>query len=151
MNLSSIIERRWFDAISRLEHGTLHFTTPKGEITTIKGPKPGPEANFRIRDWDVIRRAASRGDIGLGEDFIDGAWDTASVEKLFSLFLLNMDALSGFANGNLLNRIGFVLTDTFLRRNSVEGSSKNIKAHYDVGNDFYKLWLDETMTYSSAL
>ena len=151
MSLSSLIERRWREAIARIEFGTLHFQAPNGEVTTIVGLEPGPEAWFAIKDWDVIRRAASRGDIGLGEDYIDGAWETDSVENLFSLFLLNIGRLSGFAHGSLLNRLGFVLTDALIRRNSVEGSARNIKAHYDVGNDFYKLWLDETMTYSSAL
>ncbi len=151
MNLDSVIERRWFDAVRNLEYGTLHFTTPNGETTTLQGPKPGPVATLKIHEWDVLRRAASRGDIGLGEDYIDGAWDSENVEALFALFLMNMDAMDGFAHGNLINRIGFVLTNTFFNRNSVKGSSRNIQAHYDVGNDFYKLWLDETMTYSSAL
>jgi cyclopropane-fatty-acyl-phospholipid synthase len=93
----------------------------------------------------------ARGDIGLGEDFIAGAWETDSIERLVSLFLVNLERLDGFAHGNLWNRLGFVLLNTILRRNSEAGSSRNIKAHYDVGNEFYSLWLDETMTYSSAL
>jgi cyclopropane-fatty-acyl-phospholipid synthase len=92
-----------------------------------------------------------RGDIGLGEDYIAGLWETESIERLVSLFLLNMNRLDGYAHGNLLNRIGFVLCDAIIRRNSIRGARRNIKRHYDVGNDFYGLWLDETMTYSAAL
>ena len=93
----------------------------------------------------------ARGDIGLGEQYIAGAWDTDSVENLVSLFLLNLDRFENFADGNLINRIGFVIHNALLRRNSIKGSSRNIKDHYDVGNDFYSLWLDPSMTYSSAL
>jgi cyclopropane-fatty-acyl-phospholipid synthase len=153
MNLipSSLIASKWHKAASRLEAGTLHFTAPNGEVTLYRGRQAGPVADFKIHDWDVFRLCMSRGDIGLGEAYIDGMWDSTNIETLVSLFLLNMDSLDGFTDGNLLQRIGFVLHDTLMRRNSVKGSSRNIKDHYDVGNDFYSLWLDPSMTYSSAL
>ena len=72
-------------------------------------------------------------------------------KHLVSLFLLNLDQLESFSNGNFLNRLGFVIHNALVRRNSIAGSARNIKAHYDVGNDFYSLWLDKSMTYSSAL
>ena len=84
----------------------------------------------------------ARGDIGLGEEYIAGSWDTDNVEKLISLFLLNLDHFSDFSDGNLFNRLGFVIHNALVRRNSLAGSSRNIKDHYDVGNDFYSLWLD---------
>jgi cyclopropane-fatty-acyl-phospholipid synthase len=93
----------------------------------------------------------ARGDIGLGEEYISGAWDTDNVERLVSLFLLNMDHFDDFADGNIFNRIGFVIHNALMRRNSIKGSARNIQDHYDVGNDFYSLWLDRSMTYSSAL
>lgn len=139
------------DAIHRIDHGTLTFAEPTGDVHTITGSKPGPCARFAIKDWDVIERLVARGDIGLGEDFIAGAWETDDMEALISLFLLNLDQLDGFAHGRLWHRLGFVLLNTVVRRNSETGSRRNIEAHYDVGNDFYRLWLDETMTYSSAL
>jgi cyclopropane-fatty-acyl-phospholipid synthase len=120
-------------------------------VTIAGGKRPGPEARFQIRDWDVIRRVLARGDIGLGEEYIAGSWETDDVERLISLFLLNLHHLENFSDGNLLNRIGFVLHNALVRRNSIAGSARNIKAHYDVGNDFYSLWLDRSMTYSSAL
>lgn len=147
----SILQKRWHEAIGELEAGTLTFIDPAGEQRVVTGPADGPTAMFRIHDWAVIERVVARGDIGLGEDFIAGAWETDSIERLVSLFLVNLERLDGFAHGNLWNRLGFVLLNTILRRNSEAGSSRNIKAHYDVGNEFYSLWLDETMTYSSAL
>jgi cyclopropane-fatty-acyl-phospholipid synthase len=146
-----IIERRWREALSRIEYGTLDFDTPSGERITATGPKPGPHARFTIHDWDVLRRLVARGDIGLGEDYIAGAWDTDDIEELVSFFLVNLDHFEGFAHGDFFHRLAFVFHNALVRRNSVAGSSRNIKDHYDVGNDFYRLWLDKSMTYSSAL
>ncbi len=84
-----------------------------------------------------------RGDIGLGEDYIAGAWETDDLEKLISFFLLNIEELEGFAHGNFFHRQLFAICNTLVRRNSLSGSKRNIAAHYDVGNDFYSLWLDE--------
>ncbi|HSZ74500.1 MAG TPA: cyclopropane-fatty-acyl-phospholipid synthase family protein [Rhizomicrobium sp.] len=148
---NSAIQKRWLDAIARLEFGTLEFVAPDGTETIVQGPQPGPRGRFIIHEWDVLRRTIARGDIGLGEDFIAGAWETDDIESLISVFLLNLDYLADFAHGNFLNRLLFVAHNAFVRRNSMSGSRKNIEAHYDVGNDFYRLWLDETMTYSSAL
>ena len=99
----------------------------------------------------MLRRIMARGDIGLGEEYIEGGWETDSVENLVSLFLVNLDHFADFADGNFLNRLGFVIHNALVRRNSVKGAARNIKDHYDVGNDFYSLWLDRSMTYSSAL
>jgi cyclopropane-fatty-acyl-phospholipid synthase len=148
---ASYIEKSWHKALSTLEYGELEFIAPNGEVTLAKGRQSGPHARFHIHEWDVLRRVMARGDIGLGEEYIAGSWDTNSVEKLVSLFLLNLDHFSDFSDGNILNRIGFVIHNALVRRNSVSGSARNIKDHYDVGNDFYSLWLDKSMTYSSAL
>jgi cyclopropane-fatty-acyl-phospholipid synthase len=147
----SIIAERWLAALKRAACGSITFIAPGGEVFEFAGVKSGPAAQFRIHDWGVIERVVARGDIGLGEDFIAGAWETPDLEALISFFLLNMDELEDFAHGNLLHRVAFTLHNTLVRRNSLSGSKRNIEAHYDVGNDFYALWLDETMTYSSAL
>jgi cyclopropane-fatty-acyl-phospholipid synthase len=148
---ASYIEKSWRKALDALEYGTLEFIAPNGEVSLVKGVYPGPQARFHIHDWDVLRRIMARGDIGLGEEYIAGTWDTDSVERLVSLFLLNLDHFSDFSDGNIFNRLGFVIHNALVRRNSISGSARNIKDHYDVGNDFYSLWLDKSMTYSSAL
>ncbi|HKQ11241.1 MAG TPA: cyclopropane-fatty-acyl-phospholipid synthase family protein [Rhizomicrobium sp.] len=148
---ASYIEKSWRKALSRLEYGQLEFIAPNGEVSHAKGRHPGPSARFQIRDWDVLRRIMARGDIGLGEEYIAGSWETDSVERLVSLFLLNLDPFSGFSDGNIFNRLGFVIHNALVRRNSISGSARNIQDHYDVGNEFYSLWLDKSMTYSSAL
>ena len=148
---ASYIEKSWLKALAALEYGRLEFIAPNGEVTIAQGRLPGPQARFHIHEWDVLRRIMARGDIGLGEEYIAGTWDTDSVERLVSLFLLNLDHFSDFSDGNVFNRVGFVIHNALVRRNSISGSARNIKDHYDVGNDFYSLWLDKSMTYSSAL
>jgi len=91
------------------------------------------------------------GDIALGEEYVDGAWDTDDIEMLVSLFLINEEALEKYARGSLISRLALMIQDRIVRRNSVRGAKRNIEAHYDVGNDFYALWLDKSMTYSSGL
>jgi cyclopropane-fatty-acyl-phospholipid synthase len=148
---ASYIEKSWRKAIQSLEYGSLEFIAPNGEVSLCQGAHPGPSARFHIREWDVLRRIMARGDIGLGEEYIAGNWESDNVEKLISLFLLNLDHFSDFSDGNVFNRLGFVLHNAFMRRNSIPGAARNIKDHYDVGNAFYSLWLDKSMTYSSAL
>ena len=147
----SYVRKQWLHALSRIEYGTLEFVSPEGERLVAKGQNDGPIARFELHNWDVLRRVLARGDIGLGEEYIAGTWETDDLETLISLFLLNMDHFDAFANGNLANRIALVLHNRFVRRNSLSGSKKNIMDHYDVGNEFYSLWLDKSMTYSSAL
>jgi len=146
-----LIQDGWLTALGRTECGSIDFVGPDGNSWSFDGTRPGPAAQFTIRDWGVIERLVARGDIGLGEDFIASAWDTNDLEALISFFLLNLDQLEGFAHGNMANRVLFVLHNSLVRRNSLSGSRRNIEAHYDVGNAFYSLWLDETMTYSAAL
>ncbi len=148
---ASFIAAKWRAAIARIDTGSLTLIAPDGEVTKVVGDKPGPQALFQIHSWDVLRRIMARGDIGLGEEYIAGSWQTDNVENLISLFLLNLDKLENFSDGNFINRLGFVIHNALVRRNSIAGSARNIKDHYDVGNDFYRLWLDPSMTYSSAL
>ncbi len=153
MSLSSqIIERLLFDTLERaIEKGTLHVTTPEGGTRTFKGSEAGSEGQWIIHQWQAIRLLASRGDIGLGEAYEAGLWDTPDLDALFCVFVDNLDKLDALAHGNCLSRFCFNMLNHVFRRNSVQGSSQNIQAHYDVGNEFYQLWLDPSMTYSSAL
>ncbi|MDE2501226.1 MAG: class I SAM-dependent methyltransferase, partial [Alphaproteobacteria bacterium] len=151
MIANSFIETGWLETLTRLEYGTLEFVAPNGEVHVHNGRLPGPHARFAIHDWGVLRRVLARGDIALGEDYIAGAWETDDIEKLISLFLMNADVLESYVNGNIFSRLALMIHNKFVRRNSLSGSRRNIESHYDVGNDFYALWLDKSMTYSSAL
>ncbi len=98
-----------------------------------------------------MQSLSSRGDIGLGETYAEGLWDSPDLDALFRVFIDNIDELDRYANGHPLMQFWFRMLNTVIRRNSVRGSRENISAHYDVGNAFYRLWLDPSMTYSSAL
>jgi len=148
----SFVAKRFLSTLKNLKYGSLVVTVPTGEIHRFSGTEQGPAATLNLHNWEVIRNAMTRGDIALGEDYIAGNWETDSIEALFSVFLLNMDVLEAdYAHGNLLSRLGFNIYNRILCRNNKRGSRQNIEAHYDVGNDFYRLWLDDSMTYSSAL
>jgi len=133
----------------RLREGQLTLRTPEGERYNFG--TSGPEAEMIIRDWAAVSAMAAHGQVGLGETYVQGLWDTPSVEGLMSLAMRNRDYLGAYDQASLFNKAKFRLVDTVLRANSRRGSRKNIRSHYDVGNEFYQLWLDEGMTYSSGL
>jgi cyclopropane-fatty-acyl-phospholipid synthase len=93
----------------------------------------------------------ARGDIGLGETYVAGLWDSPSIEALTTVALRNFDHLSRYVFAGFWAGLKFRLINRVLRANSKRGSARNIRAHYDVGNEFYQLWLDEEMSYSSAI
>lgn len=139
----------FFELFRNAPYGSLTVTTPRGRVHRFEGNEPGVEAEFIVNDWSVVKIALLRGDIGFGEAYIDGLWDSPDIGTLMTYMVQNMDALERVCHGNWFMRQAFNLMN-FFRRNSKMGSQRNIRAHYDVGNDFYRLWLDETMTYSAA-
>lgn len=143
------VRSEFLETCAQIRHGALTLRTPEGE--THHFGTGTPEAELQINDWAAITTLAARGDVGLGEAYVDGLWDTPSIEGLISLALLNDDQFSGLATPGFWTTLKFQIIDRVLRANSKRGSSRNIQAHYDVGNEFYQLWLDPGMTYSSAL
>lgn len=134
----------------RLETGRLRLITPDGKQRIFEGKIPGRAVNLAIRDWSVISNMACRGNIALAEDYRQGKWDADDLSALVQLGIQNKAALKGFIVGHeLFRRLSSLRY--LLRQNTMTGSKKNIQAHYDLGNDFYSLWLDPSMTYSSAL
>lgn len=136
---------------SGIHQGVLTLITPAKHRYVFTGEIAGASATWEITDWSVVKMLVSRGDVGLGEAYAAGMWHSPDVDALFCLFVDNLDRLDSVANGSKLQQVWFRIINHFLRRNSIKGSSANIQSHYDVGNEFYKLWLDPSMTYSSAL
>ncbi len=142
--------RSVFRLLPRLGHGTLTLQLPDGSTAHFGTKRDGePRAAMRLANWNVCAAALRSGDIGFAESFIAGDWSTPDLTALLTLFVANRDhferVVYGTWWGSLLYRAKHLLN-----RNSRQGSRKNIHAHYDLGNDFYRLWLDETMSYSSA-
>ncbi len=148
--LNKIIHNGFFKMLNNLEYGQLELTTPDGKIHLFKGRKKGVSSKFKLFEWDVIKNLSTKGDIGLAEDYRDGRWETDNLTNLFKFSLQNYSPLKQYIQGNGIFKIISKLS-YLTKRNTVKGSKNNIHAHYDLGNDFYDLWLDSTMSYSSAL
>jgi cyclopropane-fatty-acyl-phospholipid synthase len=143
--------RTVFALLKKLQHGTLDVQMPDGTQARFgSGAADQPKAALRLIDWRVCSAALKSGDIGFAEAFIDGHWTTPDLAALLRLFIANRDAMESVIYGTWWGSLMYRLKH-LLHRNSRSGSRKNIHAHYDIGNSFYRLWLDETMNYSSAL
>jgi cyclopropane-fatty-acyl-phospholipid synthase len=137
--------------LSGLTAGTLTLIMPDDSTYVLPGNgTPGPHAVIRIKHWRALRRLMTQGDLGFIETYMEGDWESPELADVIELAALNVDTwklskLQG-AMHRLFNRIAHLMRD-----NSKRGSRRNIAAHYDLGNDFYRQWLDPTMTYSSAV
>jgi cyclopropane-fatty-acyl-phospholipid synthase len=129
-------------------YGSLTFVLPSGRELLIEGDEPGPHAHLVIRDFRFLARVLGAGDIGFGEGFMAGEWDTPDLSALLEAFTANLDNINLHLGGFFSQLFNFLAHG--LHRNSRSGSRKNILAHYDLGNAFYARWLDPTMTYSAA-
>jgi cyclopropane-fatty-acyl-phospholipid synthase len=136
--------------LERLQVGQLTLVTPDGERIVFSGSAPGPVAEMEIRDWRALAAMVKSADIGMGEAWRDGWIDSPALTPLLSLFLANQKAFEGAWYGGPVARLVFSILHK-LRPNTRAGAKKNIHAHYDLGNAFYALWLDRTMSYSAAL
>ncbi len=132
----------------RLSVGTLVVRFPDG--TTHRFGHGAPQAEMALANWNLCRAALKSGDIGFGETYIAGDWTTPDLGALMDVMVANRAAIEAVIYGTWWGRALYRLKH-LLNRNSRAGSRRNIHAHYDIGNAFYALWLDSTMTYSSAL
>jgi len=143
---------RWFlrRLLSQIAIGRLSIVTPEGERLWSGSSEPGPQAAIVLKNWRAMRRLLLDGDIGLAEAYRDGDFTTPDLTALIELGARNDATLRQLVSGTwparLLNRLRH-----WRNANSRAGSRRNITAHYDLGNDFYRHWLDAGMTYSSAL
>ena len=144
------IKTMFFKTLEAIEFGTLTVICPEGESHTFSGQHPGESAQLQLFSWKVAANVTFRGDIGFAEDYRDELWDTPDLTALLTFALQNDEVLSQFVDGSRLSQLLGSLR-YLLSRNTISGSRKNIHRHYDIGNDFYKLWLDPSMTYSSGL
>jgi cyclopropane-fatty-acyl-phospholipid synthase len=140
--------RAVFGMLRHLRTGTLDVQLPDGEQMRF-GAGGHPYAAVRLRNWSVCTAALRSGDIGFAEAYIAGDWSTPDLVALLRLLLDNRQALDDVVYGSWWGRLAYRIRHLF-NRNSRDGSKRNIHAHYDLGNDFYREWLDETMSYSSA-
>jgi len=140
--------RTVFRLLQHLRHGTLTLALPDGSVQTV-GDGQGPHLQLQLHNWKPFAAALRSGDIGFAESYIAGDWSTPHLPELLGLLAANRQALEAVIHGSWLGRLAYRLRH-LLHRNTRANSRKNIHAHYDLGNPFYRLWLDGTMNYSSA-
>jgi cyclopropane-fatty-acyl-phospholipid synthase len=143
--------RMVLSAAMELARGTLKITMPDGRSVVVGGKGPGPSAQLILKNWRLPGRAFTGGTIGVAESYMDGDWESPDVTSFLELFVVNSEAGEKVAGG-----ASWLLTTVqrlrhWFNENTRTGSKKNISAHYDLGNAFYRQWLDPSMTYSSAL
>ena len=141
---------RVHETCRKLKHGRLDFVLPDGRRFRSEGAHPGPVAEVHVHNTDVFARLIREGDLGFCEAYMDGDWSSPDLQSFLDLVHADNDelfeAFPGFGVVRAWERFRH-----WLRSNSRRQARRNIAYHYDLGNDFYRLWLDETMTYSSAL
>ena len=135
--------------LAQLKTGTLDLQLPDGSLARF-GDGQAPRAALRLHDWRMCAAVLKSGDVGFAESWIAGDWSSPDLVALLTLFIANRDAVESAIYGSWWGSLAHRVRHWF-NRNSRRGSRKNIHAHYDLGNAFYREWLDETMNYSSAL
>jgi len=140
--------RTTLQLLQRLVHGSLTLQLPDGSVQRF-GQVDGPHASMKLNNWNVCSASLKSGDIGFAETYIAGDWTTSNLPALLSLMVANRREVEDVIYGSWLGRFAYRVKH-LLNRNSKTNSRKNIHAHYDLGNAFYGLWLDDTMNYSSA-
>jgi cyclopropane-fatty-acyl-phospholipid synthase len=139
-----------FSFAAKLRRGTLEAVLPDGKRLHFGGAEPGPTAVMVVKDFSFGRRFIGGGDLGIAEAYLRGEWETPDLTQFLYLFCVNHDLIQTMLDNKPLVRVVQRLRH-FMNRNTRHRAKRNIHAHYDIGNRFYASWLDETMTYSSAL
>jgi cyclopropane-fatty-acyl-phospholipid synthase len=142
-----------FKLLQGLKRGMLDVQWPDGSLARFGRESVAdglPRATLRLHNWLVCSAAMKSGDIGFAESYIAGDWTTPDLAALLKVMVANRDEIESAVYGSWIGRLAYRIKH-LLNHNSKANSRKNIHAHYDLGNAFYRLWLDETMNYSSAL
>ena len=140
--------RAVFELLEKLRGGLLEVRLPDGSSALFGDGEAG--VTLQVHDLSLYSRLLAKGDIGLAEAYLDGHWDSPDIAGLLTLLAANREVLRRALYGHWPSLLAARLRH-WTHRNSRRGSRRNIMAHYDLGNDFYRLWLDETMSYSAAL
>jgi cyclopropane-fatty-acyl-phospholipid synthase len=141
--------------MTSMDKGSMHLTLPDGQSLQIGNGAGNISASVTINSNDFFKQVILYGDIGFGEAYVNGLWDTDNITNVIKWFLLNLEnnptISGGKAQALALNMLKwFNKIAHFKRANSLDGSKKNISEHYDLNNDFFASFLDPTMTYSGA-
>lgn len=140
--------RMVFELLEKLRGGLLEVRLPGGYCALFGDGESS--VTLQVHDEAMFGMVLARGDIGLAEAYLDGLWDSPDITALLTLLAANRDVLKKALYGSWRQLLTARIRH-WLNRNSREGSRRNIMAHYDLGNDFYREWLDPSMSYSAAI
>ncbi|MES2915884.1 MAG: cyclopropane-fatty-acyl-phospholipid synthase family protein [Pseudomonadota bacterium] len=140
-----------FDAATRIGEGRVDFVLPDGRRFRVEGKVPGIAAEVQVVNADLFARLVREGDLGFCDAYLDGWWTTPDLQAFMDLMQRQANNVVGDGFPGLRLVRAYERMRFWLQANSKRQAKKNIAHHYDLGNDFYRLWLDETMTYSSAI
>lgn len=149
-SFASHVVRLLFEKALPVQAGSLRIELPNGIRVERRGKESGPCTSITIHKWRALWRVLLNGEHGFADGYLAGEWSTSDLKAVLEFGLANETAMVKQASGTLITR----LKNRLLHRrneNTLRGSRRNIAAHYDLGNDFYRAWLDEGMNYSSAL
>ena len=139
-----------YEGLGKLNNGQVDFVLRDGRVFRAEGKNPGPIAVLEVNDDEIFSRLIREGDLGFCEAYLDGSWSTPDLQAFMDFVHAdNNEVYDSFPGMSLVR--AFEKVRFWLQSNSKRQSLKNISYHYDLGNDFYRLWLDDTMTYSSAI
>jgi cyclopropane-fatty-acyl-phospholipid synthase len=136
--------------LERWHVGALRLELPDGRICELGEQRTARRVDVTVRDWRFFRRVLTAGDIGVGEAYMDGDWECSDLVELCRLFLEDQSVVDGGSGWTLPARVLHTM-QRLVRANTLRGSRRNIQHHYDLGNDLFRLFLDDSMTYSAAV
>ena len=139
-----------FSMAGKLNRGRIDFRLEDGRVFRVDGPNPGPVAEIEVHNPDVFARLVREGDLGFADAYLEGWWSTPDLQAFMDVIHADNDDVYDSFGGLQIMRL-YERLRHWMNQNTKEQAKKNISAHYDLGNDFYALWLDDTMTYSSAI
>ncbi len=148
--LSARLERVLDVVDSGMILGSMEAHLPDGSVRLLGGRGAGPSASFHLKNWRPVAQLWASGSVGGYQTWANGDWSSPDLVAFFEVFMLNRRTLGNAGRAHGASRFAKLIRH-LLRRNSRAGAKRNIAAHYDLGNDFYAAWLDNTMTYSSAM
>ena len=149
MLLYKISDAIVFSTLKRIKFGSLEITKINGEVLKFGNPDDKLKVSLQIKDESLMYNLIKNGSIGLGESYMKNYFITNNLSNLIELSAKNIKIIYKFSGLFDLSFVNFIKNKII--KNTKHRSKKNIAKHYDLGNDFFSLWLDKTLTYSSAI
>jgi cyclopropane-fatty-acyl-phospholipid synthase len=148
--INKVLTKKLTNIFKNTEYGSIIIQLNNNQELYFKGKSSGFDAKIKFNSITPLINASIKGDIGLAKDYSLKRWETENLLDTINFTIQNQKIFDSLSNGNIFFKLISQLY-YYKKRNNFKGSKKNIVAHYDLGNDFYQLWLDQTMTYSSAI